>query len=129
MFSFKFILRYKSVSLLQVMIHKIPQLRAGRFRTNAKFSFAHEGSMALSSAHLIARHQEGNWLSGLPASNSTQVHLNPLWISCGNPPLCPLEKETIILFFLFFPQEEKFKSINVLVRDSIDILAGMRRVT
>lgn len=85
---------------------------------------------SMSQACPSARSRGGSWPSGLPASISTQTRLlKPLWISCGNPSLCPSEKETIIApFFLsFFFQEESSRAQVVLVRDSINTLAGKRK--
>lgn len=61
----------------------------------------------LSLTRLSARSRGGSWLSGFLASISTQARLlKPLWVSCGNPSLCPSEKETIIAIFFFFSRRK-----------------------
>lgn len=57
----------------------------------------------LSYACLHVRSQGGNLQSGLPASISAQAQLlKPLWISGGNSPLCPFDKEIRGVDFFFF---------------------------
>lgn len=73
MFSFKFIPRYKSVSLPQAMIRRIPR-HSGTEGLEEQILLYTWGRL-LSNAHLSARSHEGNWLSGLPASISMQARL------------------------------------------------------
>lgn len=91
MFSFKFIPRYKSVSLPQATIHRIPKylgLRDSGFRsTNAKFSSSHGGSVALTvfcpPRCQVPGRPLAKWASGfyLNASSSSQASLDFLWWS------------------------------------------------